>query len=75
MGIARTVGIFVSWAVWTAATMNLNDVLRSPVSSPGMRFAVVAGFILGNYVYTRLWIAEGRARERAGRGALRRQQE
>lgn len=75
MGIARIVGVFVSWAVWVAATMNLNDVLRSPHSSRGMRFAVVAGFILGNYVYTRLWIEEGRARERAGRGARRRRQE
>ncbi len=66
MHIARITGIFISWAVWTAAAMNLS-VVRSPAHGPWMKLAVIAGFILGNYVYTQLWIDEGRARERAGR--------
>jgi hypothetical protein len=38
-----------------------------PGSSLAMRCAVFAGFILGNYCYAQLWMAEGRARERADR--------
>lgn len=65
MRVARIAGIFLSWVVWTAATMNMKEVLGSPQRSGWAKFAVWAGFILGNYVYTKLWMDEARDRERA----------
>ncbi len=63
--IPRVIGLFVSWGVWTLATMNLSRTRHD--SSLGFDLVVWAGFILGNYVYSQLWIDEGRARERAER--------
>jgi hypothetical protein len=60
--IPRVIGIFITWLVWTASTMNLLKVMHSS-SSLGLQLAVTAGFFVGNYVYAQLWIAEGRARE------------
>jgi hypothetical protein len=60
--IPRVVGIFVSWAVWTVATMNLPRTMHS--NNFGFELAVWAGFILGNYCYSQLWMDEGRQRER-----------
>jgi hypothetical protein len=62
--VPRVIGIFLSWGAWLFATMNLPSVVNAHVSL-GKQIAVSAGFILGNFFYTQLWIAEGRARERA----------
>jgi hypothetical protein len=58
----RLTGLIVSWLVWTWATMALPTIRSS--SNMWREVAVWAGFILGNYAYSQLWLAEGRARER-----------
>jgi hypothetical protein len=59
----RLTGLIVSWLVWTWATMKLPTVRSTP--NVWLQVAVWAGFILGNYCYSQLWLSEGRYRERA----------
>jgi hypothetical protein len=61
----RLIAIVVTWAVWTWATTTL----PAARASHNLWLEVVkwSGFILGNYVYAQLWLAEGRDRERADR--------
>jgi hypothetical protein len=58
----RLTALIVSWLVWTWATMKLPTIRSTP--NPWLQVAVWAGFILGNYCYSQLWLAEGRHRER-----------
>jgi hypothetical protein len=59
----RFASLVVSWLVWTWATMKLPTIRSS--RNIWLEIAVWAGFILGNYAYSQLWLAEGRDRERA----------
>lgn len=65
--IPRVIGIVISggWILFSA--MNYDRGVNDPHSNPWLRGLVVLGLIVGVPVFARLWMEEGRARERRDR--------
>lgn len=61
----RVVGILISGAWIIFSAMNYESGLDDPHSSSWLRALTLLGLIVGLPVFARLWMAEGRARERA----------
>lgn len=63
MGIERILGIALSFAAMMWGAMNFHR-MGDPRNSLLFDVSVWFGLVLGNYFYVRLWLAEGRDRER-----------